>query len=423
MASFSNLKSAIHHKFELYKALTKPKPARAYVPAILEIMADPLAGIPYSAAVPAMNAIEQILPGSIYSILNSDAGGVSLGYLACADDAEAITLGLPVKEIIAIIPPNPTAFNPAATQAAQTLWMQLNKAVVDNRAQIQKQQSAENLVSMEFRNFVKANQLIQPYIGTMDIDNMTIYQIITILLHGRVLIFGTHEKINFKNDISKQFILDKSNTTKATLQLESFLGIISDQRKFAEGCGFYLRSEEILECLKLNFGFSTLVSKFYHNQKHRNGLSTFDDIITAMRLGIANFDDDNTWRNESFVSSEVNLFANNADTLNDADSDDSSHVFANAVKSTIKKTTNKKKGNSNPIVSKLVASHPEAFCIDHSKNGKQANHSNQACLTTIMMELRNDWYLRNKNIKMTKDIEQSFRDEGMLKAKAFPPPK
>ena len=360
--------------------------------------------------------------GPFYHNLDTYPNGISYVFMAYETNDDAVADGWPAQPDMEPLPATDPYDNGASAAVKQVYFAQ-NRAITDRANIIQKVKSGSNEILSLIRAGIRANSFLNPYIGSLDLENMTLHQILVRFFYGRVLVFTIADKQEYKLFMSRAFKLNPNDPTRASLQLETFLGQSNDYVAYATSQNFVMRSEEILECLKHNFTADPLIAIYYNQQKISNGSSTPAQIIAAVQLGIINLDDDNSWRT---ISSHVNPFANNVITTDD-DSDDSSSGAANAVKSTNKKKNkkNKTKSNSIAVKSSLPFNHPEAYCNnpDHNKNGKLANHSNQACLKNIMLDLRNEWYSNHPHAKMDSATDKSLYDEGAIKSKNFPAPR
>ena len=311
--------------------------------------------------------------------------------------SQAVSFGLSIAPNLVPIVFN-DAFNATATATQQQAWHSNYKAKMDSEKRIQNFNGAIHNSLLQFRAACYENKFIADHIGGLILEQMSFFQIVHELLRTRVLNFTINDKLDIKNAMGKQFELDPISNTKATLQLEIFLGEKAKHLNFAANNGQVYRSEEINEFLRLNFSNSSYgISNFYHQQKHRNGFSTESEIITAIKNGIVNLDDDLTWKTQK------NVFAFTAvkDVDNNSDSDDStiSGPAANAMKIDNKKKKKKKKTiKVSAITSNLPSDHPETYCNyeGHFDNGKPATHSNQACHERIKIKLRQAHFDKHK---------------------------
>ena len=361
--------------------------------------------------------------GEMFSMLEHNSFGIPLGFMACANDTEALSFRLNAAPNLNLMSFHDLR-DPDASLASQQLWHSNNKAKMDSDARIQKINGYMYATLLDFRQACKDNSFINDHIGSLNIEQMSLYQIIYYLLRCRVLVITNNDKIAIKNAMSKEFQLDVHSTTKATLQLELFFGEIANYTDFASSNDHDYRSEEILEFLRLNFCNSKHgVSNFYFQQKQRNGLSTAADIITSMHNGMANFDDDLSWK------SQKNIFAFNAikEAIQDSDSDDSTvlHPAANAAIISAADKKKKKKKTIKIKTSTLPVDHPETFCnfSSHFQNGKPVTHSNQACAARMLIKLRNAHYTKHGKVDEHAEAALTIEAKELTAFGKFPAPR
>ena len=305
MSNLSTI-ATIDNKPALYKFLRKKEPATATTPGTTA--------------------------GLFYLLLDTYPNGISYAFMAHETSNDAVDNGWPAQPDMEPLPAT-DPFDNTASAAVKQVYFAQNKAITDRVTIIQKVKAGSNEILSLIRAAIRSNNFLNPYIGSLDLENLTLHQILVRFFHGRVLPFTFADKQHYKMFMARAFKLDPNDPTRASLQLETFLGQSNDYVAYAMSQSFVMRSEEILECLKHNFTADPLIAVYYNQQKISNGSSTPDQIIAAVQAGIINLDDDNSWRT---VSSNSNPFANNAMTTDD-DSDDSSSGAANAILSTKKK--------------------------------------------------------------------------------------
>jgi hypothetical protein len=134
------------------------------------------------------STIPAVKPGQFLVALDTHSSGISFAHKAFENDNDAVAAGFPQG-------PDTTpfvfdeAFDPTATLANKQLWFSMHKAKTESIASNQKVNAAHNNILAEVRESIRSNPFLNLHIGTMDLDNMSLHQILLEFFQNRVLTF------------------------------------------------------------------------------------------------------------------------------------------------------------------------------------------------------------------------------------------